>query len=288
MLSGPQPSEMGILVTVGLSRSNQKQRAMRKNRMSLSPFEQPLIMAHRGFQSRYPENTIAAFSAAVEAGAQYLELDVSLTKDRQVVVLHDDTVDRTTNGNGPVHGYLLKELRRLDAGSWFHARFARERIPTLSEVLDRFAGRICLNIEIKSYDQAPDIESDHIENAVVDLVSRKRKQACVLISSFDPLILSNVKAVDRTARVAFISKYFKAGETVAQCKELNAFSYHPNLNFLKRDQVITMHREGFQVFPYNILNADDIYHAFGLGVDGLITKDPPLVWSCYAKHRNKN
>jgi glycerophosphoryl diester phosphodiesterase len=99
--------------------------------MNLSPFERPLIMAHRGFQGQYPENTMAAFSAAVETGAQYLELDVSFTKDRQVVVLHDDTVDRTTNGIGPVHDYMLKDLKQLDAGSWFHPRFTHERIPTL-------------------------------------------------------------------------------------------------------------------------------------------------------------
>lgn len=253
--------------------------------MNPSPFERPLIMAHRGFQSQYPENTMAAFSAAVEAGAQYLELDVSFTKDHQVVVLHDDTVDRTTNGNGPVHGYLLKELKQLDAGGWFHPRFAQERIPTLSEVLDRFAGRICLNIEIKSHDQSQGVGSDHIESAVVELVGRKKKQACVLISSFDPKILSSVKALDATTRVAFISKFFEPGETVAQCRELNAFSYHPNLSYLNREQVNTMHREGFQVFPYNINTADDIDHAFDLGVDGLISKDPPLVWSCYAKHR---
>ncbi len=255
--------------------------------MNLSPFERPLIMAHRGFQNQYPENTMASFTAAVDVGAQYLELDVSFTKDRHVVVLHDDTVDRTTNGFGPVHEYLLKDLRQLDAGSWFHPRFANERIPTLSEVLERFAGTVCLNIEIKSYDQQSDGGPTHIENAVVDLVSRKKKQACVLISSFDPNILRKVKALDDTTRVAFISKYFKPDETVGQCKELVAFSYHPNLSFLKRDQVETMHQEGFQVFPYNINTADDIYHAFELGVDGLISKDPPLVWSCYAKHWTK-
>ena len=253
--------------------------------MNLSPFERPLIMAHRGFQNQYPENTMASFTAAVDVGAQYLELDVSFTKDRHVVVLHDDTVDRTTNGIGPVHEYLLKDLKQLAAGSWFHPRFNQERIPTLGEVLDQFAGRVCLNIEIKSYDQQSDGGPTHIENAVVDLVSRKKKQACVLISSFDPIILRKGKALDATTRVAFVSKYFKPDETVGQCKELIAFSYHPNLSFLKRDQVETMHREGFQVFPYNINTADDIYHAFELGVDGLISKDPPLVWSCYTKHR---
>ena len=250
--------------------------------MNFSIFDRPLIMAHRGFQSQYPENTIVAFTAAAKAGAQYLELDVNFTRDNQVVVLHDDTVDRTTNGNGPVHDYLLKELKQLDAGSWFHPRFAQEQIPTLSEVLDRFAGKICLNIEIKSYDKSPNAELGHIANAVVELVSYKKKQACVLISSFDPKVLRNVKALDDTTRVAFISKYFKVGETVTQCKELNAFSYHPNLSFLERDQVTTMHQEGFQVFPYNINNEEEIYQAFELGVDGLISKDPLLVQSCYA------
>jgi glycerophosphoryl diester phosphodiesterase len=244
-------------------------------------------MAHRGFQGQYPENTMAAFSAAVEAGAQYLELDVSLTRDRQVVVLHDDTVDRTSDGNGPVHGYSLAELKQLDVGSWFHPRFAGERIPTLGEVLDRFAGKICLNIEIKAYDQASGEGPDHIENAVVDLVRKKKKQACILISSFDPNVLHKVKDLDPTVSRAFISKYFKPGETVAQCKQLKAFSYHPNLTFLERDHVKIMHREGFQVFPYNINNEEDIYQAFDLGVDGLISKDPPLVRACYVKYQAK-
>jgi len=249
--------------------------------MKISIFERPLIMAHRGFQSQFPENTMAAFSAAAQAGAQYIEMDVSFTQDCQVVVIHDNTVDRTTNGTGPVHGYLLKELKQLDAGSWFHPRFAQERVPTLGEVLDRFAGKICLNVEIKSYEQASDKGPKQIEQAVVDLVSRKKKQACVLISSFDPKVLHNVKKLDQATRVAFISKYFLPGETVAQCMELNAFSYHPNLSFLERHQVKAMHQEGFQVFPYNINTAEDIYHAFKLEVDGLISKDPFLVQSCY-------
>jgi len=79
-------------------------------------FEEPLIMGHRGFQTHYPENTMVSFMAAVETGAQFVELDVTLTRDHQVAVIHDDTVDRTTNGIGPVHSFNLKELQKLDAG----------------------------------------------------------------------------------------------------------------------------------------------------------------------------
>ena len=115
--------------------------------MNPSTIEKPLIMGHRGFQTHYPENTMVSFMAAVDAGAQFVELDVTLTNDRQVAVIHDDTVDRTTNGTGPVLNYNLKELQQLDAGGWFHPRFAGERIPALMDVLVQVSGKAYINLE---------------------------------------------------------------------------------------------------------------------------------------------
>ena len=249
-------------------------------------FEKPLIMAHRGFQTQYPENTMVSFMAAVRVGAQFLELDVTFTRDRQIVVIHDPTVDRTTNGVGSVHSYSLNELRQLDAGSWFHPRFAGEQIPTLDEVLEQFAGKVYLNLEIKSHDHTFRERPDQTEQAVVKLVGKKNKQAFVLISSFDPVVLKNVKRLNPAINVAFISKQFRSGETVALCKELEVFSYHPNLEYLEVEQVKTMHRDEIHVFPYNINNAADIYRAFALGIDGLIAKDPHLVRQCYFESLN--
>src|SRR5688500_16528220 len=100
-----------------------------------------LVIAHRGASSYAPENTLAAFDLAIEMGARHLELDVHLTRDDHVVVIHDDTVDRTTGGVGPVAEQTLAELKSLDAGSWFGEKFAGQRIPTFAEVLERYAGR---------------------------------------------------------------------------------------------------------------------------------------------------
>jgi glycerophosphoryl diester phosphodiesterase len=101
----------------------------------LSPF-----IAHRGYSACYPENTLAAFKGAIDAGAHMIELDVCLSKDRHLVVIHDETVDRTTNGTGAVKALTLDQLSRLDAGSWFDPRFNTERLPTLAQVLDAVKG----------------------------------------------------------------------------------------------------------------------------------------------------
>ncbi|HWL13328.1 MAG TPA: glycerophosphodiester phosphodiesterase family protein, partial [Ureibacillus sp.] len=116
------------------------------------------IFAHRGYSAKYPENTIAAFQAAANLPIDGVEFDVHLTKDQQVVVIHDESVNRTSNGIGYVKDMRLKELRELDFGSWFSEEFQGERIPTLEEVLKVFHGTdLRVNIELKcdvfAYDQ---------------------------------------------------------------------------------------------------------------------------------------
>src|SRR5438034_7470028 len=114
-----------------------------------APLRRPLRIAHRGASARAPENTLAAFTEAVRLGANAIELDVHLTADGVPVVIHDATVERTTNGRGEVAAMTSKDLRRLDAGAWFSSRFRGERIPTLEESLEFARGRCALNIEIK-------------------------------------------------------------------------------------------------------------------------------------------
>ena len=108
------------------------------------------IIAHRGASAWAPENTMAAFEKAVELGAEAIEVDVQLTADRVLVVLHDDTLDRTTNGSGPLNRNTLAQLKDLDAGSWFDSKFAGEQIPTLKEVLVWARGRCRVDIEVKT------------------------------------------------------------------------------------------------------------------------------------------
>src|SRR5512141_45573 len=126
----------------------------------LPAIRRPLLIGHRGYPARFPENTLAAFAGAMDAGCDMIELDVTLTADRRVVVIHDDTLDRTTSGTGPVRERTLAQIRALDAGSWFAPRFAVERVPLLSEVVAATAGRCMLNIEIKESAYDADFPAD--------------------------------------------------------------------------------------------------------------------------------
>ena len=148
-------------------------------------FRPPWIIGHRGYPYKYPENTLAAFQAAVAAGVAMIELDVMLSRDRKLVVIHDDTLERTTNGHGAVRNYTLEELKKLDAGSWFDARFADQRLPELSEVLDLAGGLTRVNIEIKAKSYEHRHPPDAIEKQVVAMVQQKNLQEAVLISSFE-------------------------------------------------------------------------------------------------------
>jgi glycerophosphoryl diester phosphodiesterase len=250
-------------------------------------FEKPLIMGHRGFQTHYPENTMVSFLAAVEAGAQFVELDVTLTSDHQVAVIHDDTVGRTTNGIGPVNNFNLKELQKLDAGSWFHPRFAGERIPALIDVLMQVTRKAYINLEIKSHDHKSRQLLGEIEQAVVALIDKTKTHERVLISSFDPVMLKNVQRLNTSLQVAFISKFFHSKETLSLCKKLDVFSYHPNLAYLSAEQVNMMHKADIHVFPYNINDEKDVYRGFALGADGLIAKNPRLARQCYNRARQR-
>ncbi|MCJ7776075.1 MAG: hypothetical protein MUP08_06775, partial [Desulfobulbaceae bacterium] len=240
-------------------------------------FKRPLIIAHRGYRTKYPENTLAAFGTALDIGAQMIELDVMLTRDRKMVVIHDATLERTTDGHGQVYSYTLKELKKLDAGSWFHPRFAGERLPELEEVLDLVRGRALLNIEIKSNAYEAHHPPDAIEKQVVELVRRKNVLTSVLISSFEWKILENVASMGDAPAIALISKYPAEGDNVKLCIRLRAFSWHPNCRELQYDQVKIMREEGIRVFPYNVDSPGEYQRMIQMDVDGIITSDLPLL-----------
>lgn len=120
----------------------------------LSPFQ---AIAHRGASAYAPENTMTAFLKAVELGFDYIEFDVRMSKDEELVVIHDPKVDRTTNGEGQVHDFTARELKNLDAGAWYDEKFSGESIPLLSEVLEELGGKIGLLIELKSPESYPNM-----------------------------------------------------------------------------------------------------------------------------------
>jgi glycerophosphoryl diester phosphodiesterase len=150
------------------------------------------VQAHRGFSAHYPEQTLLAFERAIEAGADRLEMDLAITSDGHIVMMHDRTIDRTTDGSGPVDAFTLAELQALDAGSWKGTQFAGERIPTLEEVLELADGRAILNLEIKSRGRAGSWVARVIERAV-EVVQEHDAADRVVFSSFDFQALLQVR-----------------------------------------------------------------------------------------------
>src|SRR5574337_1574840 len=167
-------------------------------RRGVSSFSMTLNIAHRGAAALAPENTMAAFEKAVELGADAIELDLHVSRDGELVVIHDQTLDRTTNGHGPVHACNLQELRQLDAGRWFGESFAGQRIPTLAEVLDRFAGKVLLALEVK----AGSAFFLDIEEKAIAVLRKYQAISQVAVASFDHYALLKLKELEPSLRTA--------------------------------------------------------------------------------------
>ncbi len=215
-----------------------------------------------------------------------IELDVTLSKDRKVVVIHDDSLNRTTNGFGPVRQATLQELKQLDAGSWFDARFARESLPTLEEVMVQVGGKILINVEIKSSAWESGFPDDAIERQVVDLIVRHDLLTSTLVSSFHTGFLENIAKMTVHPEIALITDRAIPPHTPETCQRLGVFSWHPHFRSLTQHHIDSLHAKGILVFPYTVNSPDNILQLLNMGVDGVITDDPDMAISCIpSRHR---
>ncbi len=237
----------------------------------------PVVIGHRGYRTKYPENTLSSFAAAIAAGTDMIELDVTLSRDRKLVVIHDDTLNRTTSGFGPIHDMNLRELKRLDAGSWFDSRFAGESLPTLKEVLILAGGKILINIEIKSSAWESGFPEDAIERQVVNLIIQHDLLNSTLISSFHAGFLENIVGLPVHPEISFITDRKVLQNTLDICKQLSVFSWHPHYKSLEQRHIEEAHAQGIFVFPYTVNLVEDMRKLVSMGVDGIITDDP--VWA---------
>jgi glycerophosphoryl diester phosphodiesterase len=152
-----------------------------------------LLIAHRGASGHAPENTLAAFRRAVSLGATFIETDLQLSRDTRLVAIHDDTVDRTTNGHGKVHDLTLNELRRLDAGSWFGSEFSGERIPTLEDILD-----FSKKHDVVFYLELKPTGSWGGEHALIGALRSSGEIARTIVISFDSAVLEALRKIEPT------------------------------------------------------------------------------------------
>jgi glycerophosphoryl diester phosphodiesterase len=225
-------------------------------------------VAHRGASGLAPENTHAAFAAALETGVDAIELDCQLSADGELVVIHDETLDRTTDGHGPVGDRTWAELARLDAGAWRGERFRGERIPRLAGVLAQVRGRARLNVEIKS---ARDLGM--VEPRLATLVGAGDADR-VLFSSFHPAALRRLRAEAPWAALGVLWDRGSAEDALALAGEVGACCLVPGWPLVDRALVEAARGRGLGVWAWTVNAAEEMRRLAALGVDALFSDYP--------------
>lgn len=227
-------------------------------------FNPPLI-AHRGASGLAPENTLAAFIKAKELGINWVEFDVMLTSCGEVVVIHDETVDRTTNGKGLVVEQTYASLKKLDAGSWFNPIFFKERIPTLKQVLELLNKlQLSANIEIKAQ---LGMEKETVARVLQNLEQTKLHYP-FLISSFSLTILENVRKQSSSCLLGFLMDKWLP-DWLSLCDQLNCATVNVNERILDHDKVQQIKKSGRFVLAYTVNDAERAKELFSWGVDAV-------------------
>ena len=236
-----------------------------------NPFERVAIFhntditAHRGASVDAPENTLASFSKAIEDMADVIELDVQMTKDGYIVVMHDKSAYRTTGVLKNITELTLREVKKLDAGYWYSEEYKGEKVPTLEEVLQLAKGKIKLNIEIKTADN-----SDEVAKKVVKLIQKYSMQDSCVITSFDYSALQAVRSYDEDIEVGYILSV--AYGKFYEIDDVDFFSV--NASFLTKRVVDAIHNSGKQVYAWTVNNDASIKNLTNKGVDNIITDKP--------------
>ena len=231
-----------------------------------------LKIAHRGYSERYPENTLPAFEQAVLAGADMIELDIHLSRDGQIVVIHDDTIDRTSNGSGPVSGLTFAELRKYNYNNGMAVQGFVE-IPSLADVIDLVGNRVLLNVEIKKDQKNKEV----IVKKLVDLLEKKKFIDRVVVSSFGEEIL---REMHRTAGYVRTGMLYDAAprDFREKVRALGAYSVHPAIRAMEPEQLRWAKGCGLMVYPWVAKDRKTIEQCRTSGyVDGIMVNEMALL-----------
>ncbi|MBU1130770.1 glycerophosphodiester phosphodiesterase [Patescibacteria group bacterium] len=217
-----------------------------------------LKIGHRGACGYEPENTLKSFQKALSLGVDMIEFDVHKIKSGELVIIHDDYVDRTTNGRGLVADYDLESLRKLDAGRG-------EKIPTLDEALDLIIGKGRVNTEIKGVDVAEDL---------IKIIKQRNIFDQLIVSSFNYGQLLIIKNLEPRIPLAILSEEFRLAPCLELCQQLGAKDLNVNLAYVDKEYVDTIHRAGLRINVYTVNDPVDILRMKEYGVDGIFSNYP--------------
>jgi glycerophosphoryl diester phosphodiesterase len=237
--------------------------------------DRPLNFAHQGASHEAPGNTLAAFLLAAELGADGIELDVQLTRDGEIVVIHDLTLEATTDGRGRVSSQTLAELRELDAGSWFDPAFAGQEIPTLQEVVEAVGHQLLLNVELKT----TRLGDDGLADAVVRLLEENHLLDRVVVSSFNPLAIWRVRRLNPWISIGLLY----APDTPLLLRRpwmrhwVRPDALHPHYTSVDAGYVQWARKKGYRVHTWTVDDRKEMERLIQAGADIIITNRPDLL-----------
>lgn len=229
-----------------------------------------LRIAHRGASGDAPEHTRRAFERALALGVDMIELDVQLSRDQELVVMHDYELERTTTGSGLVREHDFADLMALDAGSWFAPEFAGERVMSLREVVLLVDGRVRLNVEIK----APSEDWHVLAKELTTLLRRHGQLDRTVISSFEPGALQALRTQASDARLGLLWQDPDLTEAWRWSREVHAASIHPHWLLVREEFTCTARQHGLQAFVWTVNDVETMRELVRCEVDGIISDFP--------------
>ncbi len=240
------------------------------------PVRDVLNIGHRGACAYYPENTMVSFRAASRMKADFLELDVQLTKDGIPVVIHDFTANRTTNGKGNIANLTYGYIKHLDAGSWFSREFTGEKIPRLEEVLEFAQNNINLNIEIKAN---PKSQPGETEAKTLELVRKYNMTSRILFSSFNMESLITLRNLDPEIfrGLLFENSWKKKINPMAIMEDLEANSFHCSKSSIRKKWIKEFHSQQIPVLVYTVNAKTTMNKLIEWGINGIFTNKPDVL-----------
>lgn len=246
--------------------------------MTLWPRHEPcLVIGHRGAMGYAPENTIVSFEEGIRRGADWIEMDVQLANDGEVVVIHDLSVERTTNGSGFVREMPWRKLRTLDAGSWFQPEFTGERIPILDEVFDRFRNRrtsrgrpVGFVVELKTF---PGF-ADDLARATVRVVSASKVEDRAVVISFDANALGAVKRSRESLPTGLLYSDTEEDKALEKARSLEVGALFPRKTAVTHAGVVAAHAAGLVVATWTANTRMEMRRMLHCGVDAITTNFP--------------
>lgn len=241
------------------------------------------VYAHRGYSGRFPENTMLAFKEAAKTGCYGIELDVQLTKDGQLVVIHDERIDRTTDGTGCVRDYTLEELRRFNAAASWNGKFGFQPIPTFEEYCQWAAGeKLVTNIELKT----GVYYYEGIEEKTLEMVRKYGLTDRVLFSSFLHSSITILRKLAPEIKCGALVENDGLGNPGYYCEKMDFQCFHPGWMCLPKEDVDSCKAHGIELNVWTVNDMDVLERLVEWEVDGLISNFP-AVCMAYVESRQK-